>query len=506
MAANTLMSMGSSLYLDDFGKITLTEQVSEKKFVKTKFDVSEVSHFSQKEPGMFRNGNIEFHFKSGKPSKLVVIPAGQKALFRELVNELDAQISKSVTKSKPSLLTPKSALDRGVAGTKRGKEVKPPRASGNEEFVAIDIEWADGSDQTSICEIGLAVFKNGKLKETFRSYVQPPQEFQLGRRELQTHGINESLILRAETLASIWPTLIGFVSGRPWVLHNATSDINRILATLLESQVSDIPDFEYYDTMLISRKIPWVESKSGLEQLADLYSLPRQFATYDARPDYSRNPHGALEDATLTGLVLLEMMKTCGFTNPRAFTAAIEAHPGAVRGGIVENGFSAPGKLRYSSPAELPDEAEVLKKLEKSENQAAKVQEKRNLGEIARSEFLANPKWSNMKVSSGQTVCFTQLMPWDDNGNDHKSLVEKTALKKGLKLINSVRSDLDLLVVNDPWVSESAKLRDALGRRNPIPVTLYSVFQKNNPDFPVWTYEKSEEYSEIRSAGMWPQP
>ena len=498
--------MGSSLYLDDFGKITITEQVSEKKFEKTKFAVSDVSHFSQKEPGMFRNGSIEFHFKSGKPPKVVVIPAGQKALFRELVHELDSQIAKHGDKPKSSVT--KQTVGQGInkTGTKRGKEPQGPLGGEGEEFVAIDIEWTDGSDQTSICEVGLAVFKNGKLNGTFRSYVRPLQEFHLGSRELQTHGIHEALILKADALASLWPTVIEIIGRRPWVLHNATSDINRILATLIESGISDIPDFDYYDTMLISRKIPWVDSKSGLDQLADLYSLERPFADYDNRSDYSRNPHGALEDATLTGLVLLEIMKSCGFTNPRALTAAIDAYPGVVRKGLVENGFSAAGRLKYSSPAELPDQDEVLRKLNKSEAQAAKVREKRQLGEAARSEFLASPNWSNMKVLAGQTVCFTQLMPWDDDGNDHKSLVEETAIKKGLKLISGVRSDLDLLIVNDPWVLDSAKLRDALGRKNPIPVTLYSVFQKNNPDFPIWKYKKSAEYSELRSSGMWPRP
>jgi len=96
-------------------------------------------------------------------------------------------------------------------------------------------------------------------------------------------------------------------------------------------------------------------------------------------------------------------------------------------------------------------------------------------------------------------------MNWDDDGNDHRFLVESIALKMGLNVIGGVRSDLDLLVVNDPWVRDSAKLRDALGRKTPIAVTTYSIFQKSNPQFPVWEFKKSQEYKDLKANNLWPE-
>ena len=497
--------MGSSLNLDDDGQVTITIQVSETKYKTIKFNLSDVSHVSNVQPGVLRAGRIEFHFKSGKPSQVAQIPSGQKRLFRQLIHEANNFItinSDAVHTSKPNSM-PKSKTQKPKDPRPVASKVKTKSAV--ETFASVDVEWTDSSDRTSLCEIGVAIYSNGQLKDTFRAYLRPLQDFQLGGRELSTHGIHEHLILSADTLADHWQTLRTLLGDYPWVLHNATNDINKILTTLIESGMSELPSFNYFDTMLMSRKIPWIESRSGLDDLADFFTLERSFAYYDDRDKYASQPHGALEDAILTGEILVEMLRSCGYKSLAALTAAIKASPGKVRQGVVENGFSAPGKLPFSRPEELPDEEEVVRKLIRDTNQSEKAEEKRRIGDSAKRDFLENPNWSTEKVSSGQKVCFTQLANWDENGVDHKALVEKIAIQKGLQLLSGIRSDLDLLVVNDPWVMDSAKLRDALGRKNPIPVTLYSIFQKYNPEFPVWNYRNAPEYREMKASGIWPE-
>jgi DNA polymerase III epsilon subunit-like protein len=500
--------MGSSLNFDDFGNIHITKQVSETKFKTEKFTVSDLSHFTFSSPGMFRVGRLEFHFKSGRKSQEVSVPSGQKKLFEQLVQELQSALDRESANGKP---TGKPSSDK-IAGP-RSRPTKTSKTSipgaldqiSSEDFAAVDIEWTDSSDSTSICEIGVALFQNGEVKETYRAYVRPEHDFSMGSYEQRTHGIDEKLIRKAETLANQWPRIAKIIGNRPWVLHNATNDINKILDTLFESGFQELVDFEYWDTMLIAKKLPWINSKSGLPDLADFFSLDRSFADYDNRTSQTTSPHGALEDATLSGQVLIEAMKSCGYSNPRAMLAALDAHPGQVRNGNLLSGFSAAGKFRYSNPGSLPPEAEMLAKVRKAASDTLRAEEKRERGDLAKAAFLSNPEWSQMKVSAGQTVSFTQLMNWDDKGNDHRFLVESIAVKMGLNVIGGVRSDLDLLVVNDPWVGDSAKLRDALGRKTPIAVTTYSIFQKNNPQFPVWEFKKSQEYRDLKANNLWPE-
>jgi hypothetical protein len=200
----------------------------------------------------------------------------------------------------------------------------------------------------------------------------------------------------------------------------------------------------------------------------------------------------------------MEILGTCGYSSWLALLEVSDSVPGRVRNSKLLNGFSSPGKFQYSTPSDLPAEEIVLTKATKAKSIAAQAEDKRNAGESARAEFLEAPIWWEGQLIAGQSVCFTQLMNWDNDGNDHKSEVEALAEKLGLKVLHSLKKDLDLLVVNDPWVEDSAKLRDALSRKIPIPVTTYSVFQRNNPTFPKWEYEKAPQFAEMKSTRNWP--
>jgi DNA polymerase III epsilon subunit-like protein len=368
----------------------------------------------------------------------------------------------------------------------------------------VDVEWTDSANKSSICEIGLARFEEGKLTESWRSYVRPPGKFSVGFMELRTHGIKAHLLEDAPSLSSIWPTIEEFTEDRGWVLHNATNDVNRILHSLVAGGFSAPRDFDYIDSMGLARKFSWVQSSSSLDALAEYFDLEREFASYEGREKFS-TPHGAVEDAQLTGLVLQRMIELTGYSNLTAFMKVLEVDPGRVRGGQLLNGFSARGGFSYSHPSELPPQDQVLKAAAKATQQAAKAEERKKAAEDRKAQFLRSPEWSTRRVGPGDKVCFTQLMPWGEGSQNHEAEVHKVANRLGIELRYSLRSDLDLLVVNDPWVFESAKLRDALSRKNPIPVTTYSVFQKNNPEFPVWKYAKSPEYRELVRSGLWPE-
>jgi DNA polymerase III epsilon subunit-like protein len=369
------------------------------------------------------------------------------------------------------------------------------------EFVAVDVEWADSRDRKSVCEIGLARFSGGLLQDTYRNYVRPEGKFELGAFEFRTHGIDRTLIENAQPLLAQWEAIEKFVGGRPWVLHNATQDITKILSSLGATDGKRIADYVFFDTMTMARKVPVITGSNGLTEVADFLGVKREWALYDGRAEAAINPHGALEDATVTGEILLRMVAAVGYETVAGFVQLVGQIPGLVQQGEIVAGVSTPGKFAFPDLSSIPDEHDLLASRRRAELNTAKTNDKRALDEVFKNEFLKNPSWSEMKVGKGMKICFTQLVPWDETreeGFDQE--VISIAAKMGVEELGGIRKDLDLLIVNDPWVSGSAKLRDALARG--IPVTTYSVFQKNNPECPVWRYKNAPHYRYLRAEGL----
>jgi len=65
------------------------------------------------------------------------------------------------------------------------------------EFVAIDVETAN-VDMASICQIGIAQFKDGTLAEEWKTYVDPQDQFD--GINVSIHGIDEDVVAGSPTL------------------------------------------------------------------------------------------------------------------------------------------------------------------------------------------------------------------------------------------------------------------------------------------------------------------
>jgi DNA polymerase-3 subunit epsilon len=112
--------------------------------------------------------------------------------------------------------------------------------------------------------------------------------------------------------------------------------------------------------------------------------------------------------------------------------------------------------------------------LEMKEKRYQQEQAKRELAESDLREFLKNPTWSTKKLMPGEKICFTQL-DWE---LEH-ALSERCS-DLGFVVTKSVTKDLGLLVIEDKFTRDSAKLREAL--RKGLEVTLLSIFLESNPD------------------------
>ncbi|MDA8580295.1 exonuclease domain-containing protein [Pontimonas sp.] len=490
--------MAGQLFYDDDCVFHIAEQVGPNEHSKSTFHVGEVARYEYQRPSFFKIGFIRFHLRDGSVTSKLLVPAKAKGQFEELIRTIDVDMAAHAGSSGQGAPIGREVIGRTVP---RDTSLSPVRSDFS-AWVAVDIEWTDSSTKTSICEIGLARFAGGSLVDTWSSYVRPPGDFRIGRYEFETHGIAEELLMDAPILADVWSEVDEFVGNHGWVLHNATQDVNRILATLAAQGHPGPREFQYVDTMLLAKKLPYVTSSNGLDDLAEFFELSRQFATYDQRGEVE-DAHGAVEDATLTGEVLNKLMALVSYSELPSFLTLMDAVPGEVRGCQLNAGFSAAGKFKYPSIDQIPREADLSKQVDKARLASERATSKRQDAEAARRKFLEHPNWSNLRVSAGTRVCFTQLMPWDDNREfGFNQEVEKIAKRLGL-VEQGVNKQLDLLIVNDPWVNQSAKLRDCLSKG--IPVTTYSIFQSNNPEFPVWNYKNAEQYRWLKAQGDWPK-
>jgi DNA polymerase III subunit epsilon len=164
------------------------------------------------------------------------------------------------------------------------------------EFVAIDVETAN-PDFASICQVGLAHFRDGSLVEEWVSLVNPEQEFFEFNTEL--HGIDEDAVKDAPTLPQIAPAILERFDGRIVVSH--THFDRTAIRQAFDVYGLEVPCCTWLDSARVARRT-WAEvsySGYGLANVAKLIGY--EFAHHDA-----------LEDAKAAGRILLAAMELSG--------------------------------------------------------------------------------------------------------------------------------------------------------------------------------------------------
>jgi len=479
--------MTSSLYLDDNGVLTLTQQTGPTSTKVQQFNVSDISHVDYRRPGFLSQGMLRFHLKDGTKTEVVNVAKPHRALFDQLVVAVQKNIDERdsinpfATEPQSRHKAPRVAQSLVTDLPHTPTDNRSPdkhQALGTNEFVAVDVEWTDSTDHGTVCEIGLAKFVNGALAGSYREYVRPQNRFEMGEHEFRTHGIGRHLVDNAQTLAEQWPGIQEFIGGRTLVLHKATNDVNNVLSSIGGRAGELVADFIYLDTMLIAKKLPWITVKNGLSDLAKHFGIERIWANYDGR-EHVDDPHGAVEDAIATGQILLKMMEMAGYKTLLGFTELVGTSPGVVRGAEVVQGASAPGKIAWPHLDQLPDEKTLLEQKQKYEARYQKSQDKRAVAEQAKQDFLDQDpiRWSNLRIQTGDEVYFSSFPV------DVEDRIWKVAQELGVNRLR-FNAGITLLVIEDSAARGSGRLRDALAYRNPIAVTNYSNFAENNPEFP----------------------
>ena len=161
------------------------------------------------------------------------------------------------------------------------------------DFAAIDFETAN-SLPTSVCSVGIVRVRDCQIIDTFYSLIKPEPEY-YDFWCSQVHGLTERNTYRAPIFPKVWKQIEPLIEGLPLVAHNRPFDEGCLKAVFRCYQM-DYPDYEFYDTLCVSRRV-----------LPDLEN--HQLQTVAAACGYElEDHHHALADAEACAWIAREIL------------------------------------------------------------------------------------------------------------------------------------------------------------------------------------------------------
>lgn len=155
------------------------------------------------------------------------------------------------------------------------------------DYCVVDVETANAA-RSSICQIGIAVFAEGRMIESWQSLVNPETNFNAFN--VQLHGIGPETVAEAPRWAEILPEVERLLAGEAVASH---SDFDRaaLNQACARDGLREVAYARWIDTCRIARAA-WPELPNHkLPTLARCFGI-----VYKA--------HDALEDARVAGEIL----------------------------------------------------------------------------------------------------------------------------------------------------------------------------------------------------------
>ncbi len=165
-------------------------------------------------------------------------------------------------------------------------------------FVAIDVETAN-PDFASICQVGVAVFRDGTLHDTWESLVDPEDYFD--GMNVSVHGIDERAVRGAPKWQAVNELLVPWLQGHVVASHTAFD--RAALTRACEKNGLPPHSCTWLDTARVVRRAWPAFAKKGYGLANVTKYLKIQF-----------EHHNAKEDARAAGEVLLRAIAETGLT------------------------------------------------------------------------------------------------------------------------------------------------------------------------------------------------
>ena len=174
----------------------------------------------------------------------------------------------------------------------------------DETYVVFDLEttglYADKGD--SIIEIGAVKMINGKIIDTFDTFVNP--NVKLSSEIISITGITDEMLVNAPNEEDAVKAFIDWVGEYPMVAHNAKFDISFINSAYRKYNLGVLNN-TLIDTLGLSRYLESNERYHNLATLVVRYNIPWDEEKHH-RADY---------DAEGTALILYKMLKKLSLNN-----------------------------------------------------------------------------------------------------------------------------------------------------------------------------------------------
>ena len=90
------------------------------------------------------------------------------------------------------------------------------------DFAAIDFETAN-TERSSVCSVGIVVYKDGKKVDEFYSLIKPEPEY-YNYWCSQVHGLTAEDTDNAPIFPDVWKQIEPKIAGLPLVAHNKAFD------------------------------------------------------------------------------------------------------------------------------------------------------------------------------------------------------------------------------------------------------------------------------------------
>lgn len=166
------------------------------------------------------------------------------------------------------------------------------------EFVALDVETAN-PDQSSICQIGLARYRNAQLVEELCLLIDPEDYFD--EWNVDIHGITERMVRDEPTFEEAYDQISAFLDGALCVTHTHF-DRNAINQVTAKYRLPSI-NIRWLDSARIARRT-WAEYAKGGYGLANVCQ----------KIGYDFKHHDALEDAKACAQIVFAAIEESGLS------------------------------------------------------------------------------------------------------------------------------------------------------------------------------------------------
>jgi len=163
-----------------------------------------------------------------------------------------------------------------------------------DEVVVFDIETTGLSPQSEkITEIGAVLIKDGKISDTFETFVNPGKP--IPAKIVELTGITDEMVKDSPSQDDAVDAFMEFVGGRPLIAHNADFDTSFIRANL--SGRVENSSLDYLDTLALCRTLVKEEKKHKLDIMAKHFGI--------------ENPshHRAVNDAQVCAEIYLKCLE-----------------------------------------------------------------------------------------------------------------------------------------------------------------------------------------------------